>query len=176
MLVLSRKLGESIELPAVGVTVRVIGLKKSRIQLGIEAPQSIQITRGEKADVDSTWACPEAETWSEIESSIMALADLSDSRHTSLARQLASEVIGRLAQGKAPADGPLRQSNQPSAMAERLTIRREVLEELRRKQSTLPTRTGSAASEPAAEDPQADRVRQATAGYAVDGSLPTVSC
>src|SRR6056297_75657 len=96
MLVLSRKLGEAIELPTVGVTVRVVGLKKSRIELGIEAPQSIQILRGEKADADSPRTCQAAETWSQIEAGIMALAELSDPRHDPMARQLASEVIGRL--------------------------------------------------------------------------------
>ena len=47
MLVLSRKQGESIEFRDLNVRVRVIQLKKSKVQLGIEAPRTIQVDRTE---------------------------------------------------------------------------------------------------------------------------------
>ncbi len=47
MLVLSRKEGESIEFRDLNVCVRVIQLKKSKVQLGIEAPRTIQVDRTE---------------------------------------------------------------------------------------------------------------------------------
>ena len=47
MLVLSRKEGESIEFRDLDVCVRVIQLKKSKVQLGIEAPRTIQVDRTE---------------------------------------------------------------------------------------------------------------------------------
>ena len=47
MLVLSRKQGESIEFRDLNVRVQVIQLKKSKVQLGIEAPRTIQVDRTE---------------------------------------------------------------------------------------------------------------------------------
>jgi len=50
MLVLSRKEGESIEFRDLDVSVRVIQLKKSKVQLGIEAPRAIQVDRSEAVE------------------------------------------------------------------------------------------------------------------------------
>ena len=47
MLVLSRKLNESIVLPGLGVTVRVVGISGGRVRIGVEAPRSVQVARGE---------------------------------------------------------------------------------------------------------------------------------
>lgn len=47
MLVLSRKQGESIEFPELNVVIRVMQLKKSKVQLGIEAPRTIKVDRSE---------------------------------------------------------------------------------------------------------------------------------
>ncbi len=46
MLVLSRKIGESI-LIGNGVTITVLDLRPSRIRLGIDAPLSLRIQRAE---------------------------------------------------------------------------------------------------------------------------------
>lgn len=46
MLVLSRKLGESIHIGD-GVTITVLDLRPSRIRLGINAPLSVRIQREE---------------------------------------------------------------------------------------------------------------------------------
>lgn len=47
MLVLSRKLQESIVFPDLGITVRVIGVSGGRVRLGVEAPHHVKIARGE---------------------------------------------------------------------------------------------------------------------------------
>ncbi len=47
MLVLSRKLQEQIVLPGLNIRVTVLSVGTNRVQLGIEAPRGIQITRRE---------------------------------------------------------------------------------------------------------------------------------
>ena len=51
MLVLSRKENETVEFPALGVVIRVFGLTRKRVQLGIDAPVSLKVTRGETTAV-----------------------------------------------------------------------------------------------------------------------------
>ncbi|REJ69687.1 MAG: carbon storage regulator [Planctomycetota bacterium] len=46
MLVLSRKLGETVEIDG-GITVTVTRIGAGRVQLGIEAPQDVAIWRSE---------------------------------------------------------------------------------------------------------------------------------
>lgn len=48
MLVLSRKEGQTIEFPELDIVVRVMAVKRCRVQLGVEAPQQITVHRGEK--------------------------------------------------------------------------------------------------------------------------------
>ena len=47
MLVLSRKQNESIVLPDLGVTIRVIGVTGGRVRLGVEAPREVAVVRRE---------------------------------------------------------------------------------------------------------------------------------
>ena len=47
MLVLSRKTNETIELPELGISIEVIKVKGGTVRLGIKAPASIRILRGE---------------------------------------------------------------------------------------------------------------------------------
>jgi carbon storage regulator len=47
MLVLSRKIGEKIVVPACGLTVTVVGVKGNRVRLGIAAPEDIRVDREE---------------------------------------------------------------------------------------------------------------------------------
>ena len=47
MLVLSRKTNETIELPELGITIEVTKVKGGTVRLGIKAPESIRILRGE---------------------------------------------------------------------------------------------------------------------------------
>ena len=46
MLILSRKLGESIVIGD-DVVIRIVELRRSRIRIGIEAPDHVRIRRGE---------------------------------------------------------------------------------------------------------------------------------
>ena len=47
MLVLSRKIGEKIVVPACGLTITVVAVKGSRVRLGIAAPDDIRVDREE---------------------------------------------------------------------------------------------------------------------------------
>ena len=53
MLVLSRKENETVEFPGLGVVIRVFGLTRRRVQLGIDAPISLKIIRGERRQEES---------------------------------------------------------------------------------------------------------------------------
>lgn len=47
MLVLSRKIQEQILIPEFKIRLTILSVGKNRVQLGIEAPKGIQITRPE---------------------------------------------------------------------------------------------------------------------------------
>ncbi len=47
MLVLSRKLQEQIVIPGLNIRITVLSVGVNRVQLGIEAPREIQVTRPE---------------------------------------------------------------------------------------------------------------------------------
>ncbi len=47
MLVLSRKVNETIELPELGITIEVAKIKGGCVRIGIKAPESFRILRGE---------------------------------------------------------------------------------------------------------------------------------
>ncbi len=51
MLVLSRKTNEQIVFPELGITVEVIRLKGNQVRLGISAPESVRILRGELVSI-----------------------------------------------------------------------------------------------------------------------------
>ncbi|TWU56921.1 carbon storage regulator [Rubripirellula tenax] len=147
MLVLSRKKGESIEFPSLGVVVRVLDLKKSRIEIGIDAPRDVAIVRGENVAVTGKQrASLASQPLAEIEARIAALAELADPKHRTVARQVAADAISRL--------GELRKSSpaSPTPLADFVAIRTEVLDELRRQHEAQDAITC---------------VRQASVGYAV---------
>ena len=50
MLVLARRVNESIRFPELGITIDVVQLKGSLVRLGVSAPQEISILRGEIED------------------------------------------------------------------------------------------------------------------------------
>ena len=54
MLVLSRRRNETIVLPGLGITVRVVRLNGRTVRLGIEAPPDVKVVRGELVDGFST--------------------------------------------------------------------------------------------------------------------------
>ena len=45
MLVLSRKIQEQILIPGLNIRLTVLSVGKNRVQIGIEAPRGVQITR-----------------------------------------------------------------------------------------------------------------------------------
>ena len=45
MLVLSRKIQEQILIPGLNIRLTVLSVGKNRVQIGIEAPKGVQITR-----------------------------------------------------------------------------------------------------------------------------------
>jgi carbon storage regulator len=47
MLVLSRKIGEKIVVPACGLIIKVVGVKGTRVRLGITAPDDVRVDREE---------------------------------------------------------------------------------------------------------------------------------
>jgi carbon storage regulator CsrA len=101
MLVLSRKQGESIEFPGLDVVVRVIGLKRSKVQLGIEAPRQITINRSEKAiDSDQRRSNvgdqPILDELARVEAELAALAELAGPKDRLASRRIAADSIERL--------------------------------------------------------------------------------
>ena len=47
MLVLTRRVGQQIVLPGCGVTIDVVGVTKSHVRIGVEAPSDVQVFRSE---------------------------------------------------------------------------------------------------------------------------------
>lgn len=101
MLVLSRKPGQTIELPQLQVAVRVLKTSPSQVQVGIEAPESIRIVRGELNERDLRLAPLDLEDspamlMHQLESQIVALAELSAARDRDLAVEVAEQAEANL--------------------------------------------------------------------------------
>jgi carbon storage regulator len=47
VLVLSRRLNESIVLPDLGITVRVVAVRGGQVRIGVEAPHHVRVFREE---------------------------------------------------------------------------------------------------------------------------------
>jgi carbon storage regulator len=47
MLVLTRRLNESIVIPALGITIRVSAIKGNTVRIGIDAPRDVAVHREE---------------------------------------------------------------------------------------------------------------------------------
>ena len=120
MLVLSRKENESIEFPALGVVIRVFGLTRRRVQLGIEAPISLQVTRSEKLSsspaasesVDSIAEYVMGEEFSRLQSEVSALAELSAAGEASEARAVAGDALNRITRLRRTVSAALRRQRQ----------------------------------------------------------------
>ena len=54
MLVLSRREDEKVLFPELGITIKVIKTKGNQVRLGISAPESIKVLRGELAFEEPT--------------------------------------------------------------------------------------------------------------------------
>jgi carbon storage regulator len=58
MLVLSRRTAETVVFPELGITVEVLQVKGNTIRLGIKAPDSVRILRGELDEVRKEFETP----------------------------------------------------------------------------------------------------------------------
>lgn len=143
MLVLSRKQGESVEFAELDVVVRVISLKKSKVQLGIEAPQQITVSRGEIAGerraghvVDGSGADQKSDVrvldeLARIEAGLAALAELAGAKDRAIARDLAADSIERLTGIKRAIRLSMRQRSEARPISDFIKVRADVLEQLR---------------------------------------------
>jgi len=65
MLVLTRKTNQSILIPDLGIIIRVLEIRGCRVRLGIEAPSSVKVLRGE-LQADANVGCgPRSSTGAE---------------------------------------------------------------------------------------------------------------
>lgn len=55
MLVLSRRMGESLVLPGLQVVIKVVRISGNRVKLGVSAPASVAIHRDENVAPDFTF-------------------------------------------------------------------------------------------------------------------------
>ena len=60
MLVLSRRTNETICFPELGITVKIMKVKGKTVGVGIEAPDEIQILRGELVEAATSFNNPQA--------------------------------------------------------------------------------------------------------------------
>ncbi len=165
MLVLSRKDNETIEFPSLGVVIRVFGLTRKRVQLGIDAPVSLKIIRGEQADdgstasvsVDSIAEQVIGEEFKKLESQLAALAELADSKDQRLARQVAADLIDRMTRIKRTVTASLRGRDQ--------TLSKELGRSPRDEDRQRPTREELVWHQANRDEPA--WVRQTPAGYAI---------
>ncbi len=188
MLVLSRKQGESVEFAELDVVVRVIGLKKSKVQLGIEAPRHITVSRSEIAGervsspaVDSNGAQQDSqvrilEQLARIEAELAALAELAAAKDRVIARNLAADSIERLAGIKRTLRLSGRQRSEARPISDFIKVRADVIERLRdvpqRDQDRADPDREQSIAWPSSHPDRASCAREWQPGYAIN-SLPT---
>jgi carbon storage regulator CsrA len=194
MLVMSRKQGESIELSELGVVVKVISLKRSKVQLGVDAPPQITVNRSEiaadrkKSAGDGNGPFPDGladqhllEHLAHIEGELAALAELADPKDRLLAQQLASDSIQRLAGIRRTLRFAARRGNEAQLGSEAqpianfVRVRSDVLECLRDDQEDEAESEHSLELK-ASEDQQTSCVRQSHSSYAIMPASPARSC
>ena len=159
MLVLSRREGESIKLAEVDVEIRVVGLRRSKVQLGIEAPAELTIRRGELPQRTSP-STDQAEDQrldtelTRLETELIALAELAAAK---LSRDEDRDHVRRITADASARLKGIRRSIQASTnndlqrISELVSVRTDVIDRLR---LGSPTDLNST-----------DQVRQTTAGY-----------
>ncbi len=173
MLVLSRKQGESFEFAGMDVVIRVVSLKKSKVQLGIEAPKEVAVRRTEQSDFrhgpperdgalsgqHSGTQAPLLEELTRVEAELAALAEMTLPCDRGLARDLASESIDRLERVKREIRLSSAQSGSARPIAEFLRSRAEALGNSDVKACDSSSAWGG--------EPRPTHVRQASAPYTV---------
>jgi len=167
MLVLSRKQGESIEFSGLDVVVRVISLKRSKVQLGIEAPRQITVNRSEKVveseRQDSMSADQQVlDEIARVEAELAALAELADAKDRLVARRVAADSIERLEGVKRSIRLGMRGQGEVRPLSDFLKCRTNLLEKAPIESADPPL-----ISWPAGGDDRSDCVRQSPSGYKI---------
>jgi carbon storage regulator CsrA len=183
MLILSRKQGESLELSELGVVVKVISLKKSKVQLGIEAPPQITVNRSEIAadrtrddvDVDRHGGQQIFDDVAHIEGELAALAELADPKDRAIARQVAADSIQRLTSIRRTLRMAMHQRCGTRPISDFVKVRSEVLEHLRGDPQD-DSESEHAAKWPRSQSERTSCVHQAPSGYAIVPPAPARSC
>ncbi|MEM6689596.1 MAG: carbon storage regulator [Planctomycetota bacterium] len=93
---LSRKKGESVVLPDLGVEITIQKLSGSRAVVAIQAPANIEVHRGEV--VQKRVSQPDDAAMMVIEAEIEAIADMADQHFEGAARQAAQHSLQKLRQ------------------------------------------------------------------------------
>ena len=192
MLVLSRKQGESVEFAELDVVVRVISLKKSKVQLGIEAPRHITVSRseiaGERASgpaVDAGGADPDSqarilEQLARIEAELAALAELAAAKDRVIARNLAADSIERLAGIKRTLRLSMRQRSAARPISDFIKVRADVIERLRdvpqREQNRADPDCEQPIAWPSSNPDRASCAREWQPGYAINSTQTARAC
>jgi len=182
MLVLSRKQGESVEFAELGVTVSVVSLNKSKVQLGIQAPRQITVNRSEIAgrrdEARKTDGLESQRVFDElarIEAELAALAELADAKDRQVARQIATDSIERLAGIKRSLRFTTYQRSEARPISDFVKVRSDVLEHLRRDPQDE-SKCEEAITWSSAGGDRSRCVRQAPSGYAVVPASTAVTC
>lgn len=161
MLILSRKPGETIELPSLGVKIRITAIKKSRTIIGVDAPGEVEIVRGEKVDQQSAIRSLSLRERSlneqliAFEAEVIALAEMASDEHRHAATMTARESLQRLR--KLRREQECHADSDPKRLGEFVAVRSEVLDHLRRDQLPADQHATNAV------------VRQTSVGYTLDG-------
>jgi carbon storage regulator CsrA len=158
MLVLSRKQGQTIELPELQIVVRVIGVTLSRVQLGIEAPEQFAIHRGERIQqLEPQERLPKRTEQAEsgllsrqeadrlldelvrLETELSAVAELADPANRAIAQRVASDAMQRIEGISRSVRMTLRQRRADvKPISELVRVRAEVLDRLRERSQPKP--------------------------------------
>ena len=165
MLVLSRKLGESLELPEVGVVLQVVALKKSKVQLGIDAPQQITVRRCEHAQDGFRQPQPSKQSENErlrselahVQTTLAALAELAETSQRSEVRNMVADAIARLRGVNRSIQLVMSTTSNPQSIGDLVTAREESISQQR----------GPASGENHASRDATNYVRQRPAGYQI---------
>lgn len=99
MLVLSRKVGEQVSIPQLGITIEIAQAHRGRTRLGIDAPRSIRIVRSETASPADSERLPQplAQSLRQIEWLLNAAADQLDPDSVMELKQVLQKLIEKLA-------------------------------------------------------------------------------
>ena len=183
-----KETGESVEFAELGVVVRVISLKKSKVQLGIEAPRHISVSRSEivgerctSPAVDANGADRNSEVGileqlARVEAELAVLAELAAAKDRVIARDLATDSIERLAGIKRALRLSMRQRSEARPISDFIRVRADVIELLRdvpqRDQDRADPDRKQPAAWPSSNPHRASCAREWQPGYAIN-SLPT---